>query len=242
MPKLLCVYRRVSTDSQKSSGLGLLAQQSMVDQYIASSGGTVIATYEETESGKNNRRPLLKEALNHCKLTGATLVIANISRLTRSVYFLSTLMESNVDFVACDNPHATKVMLQLLTVIAEDEVRSVSQRTKAALQAAKVRGPYFCEKRGRMTFPLGYAALQNLTPEGAEKGRAAGLKASKSNADAFASNILPVIDELKRQGATSYLQLAGRLNEAGILTARKKKGAWTAQSVKNCLARINNLG
>ena len=133
-------YFRVSTDRQGKSGLGLEAQRESVNRYLESVGWNLIGEYVEVESGKRKNRPQLAAALQACKKEKATLLIAKLDRLARNVHFISGLMESRVDFVAADNPHANKLMIHLLAAFAEHEREQISQRTKEALAAAKARG------------------------------------------------------------------------------------------------------
>ncbi len=123
-------YYRVSTKTQGDSGLGLEAQIAAVRQFTNDEG---IPEYTEIESGKKNDRPILKEALKECKATGATLVIAKMDRLSRNAFFTLQLMDSGVKFVAIDNPNANDLTIKLLAVIAEDEAKRISDRTKKAL-------------------------------------------------------------------------------------------------------------
>lgn len=132
-------YYRVSTTKQGVSGLGLEAQQSAVEQY-AKGKYNIINSYVEIESGKRNNRPKLLEALEECKRSNATLIIAKLDRLGRNVVFIASLMESKIDFVCVDNPHANKLMLHIMAAFAEHEREIISQRTKDALKAAKKRG------------------------------------------------------------------------------------------------------
>jgi len=134
-------YYRVSTKGQEESGLGLEAQSMAVQVYLAThSGAELVAEFTEIESGKKKNRPELKEAVKLCKRQKATLVIAKLDRLARNVHFVSGLMETNVNFVACDNPHANRLMVHMLAAFAEHEREMISQRTKDGLQAAKARG------------------------------------------------------------------------------------------------------
>src|SRR6266446_3736018 len=133
-------YFRVSTDSQSISGLGLEAQREAVARHVGAGGGTIVASFEEVESGKKNDRPQIAAALAVCRARHATLIIAKLDRLARNVAFISSLMESGVDFVAVDNPHATRLTIHILAAVAEHEREMISQRTKAALAAAKARG------------------------------------------------------------------------------------------------------
>jgi DNA invertase Pin-like site-specific DNA recombinase len=134
-------YYRVSTAEQGRSGLGLEAQREAVHRYLDGGDWRLIGEHTEIESGKIRDRPQLKAALEQCKLTGATLIIAKLDRLSRNVAFLAALMDSEaVPFVACDNPHATRFTLHILAAVAEHEAAQISTRTKAALAAAKARG------------------------------------------------------------------------------------------------------
>jgi DNA invertase Pin-like site-specific DNA recombinase len=133
-------YYRVSTDRQGRSGLGLEAPRAAVVRYLAGIGGILIAEHTEVETGRRNDRPELQKALAVSRKHKARLVIAKLDRLSRNVAFIAALMDAGVEFVACDNPHATRLTLHILAAVAEHEREMVSARTKAALQAAKVRG------------------------------------------------------------------------------------------------------
>ena len=131
-------YLRVSTKKQGNSGLGLEAQQTVVQNFTKD--GTVIAEYVEVESGKKADRPQLLAAIEHCKRTGATLVVAKLDRLARNVEFTASLMRSGVQFVACDCPTANNLTIHILAAVAEEEARAISERTKRALAEAKRKG------------------------------------------------------------------------------------------------------
>lgn len=133
-------YFRVSTQRQGQSGLGLEAQREIVSAYVRGIGGTVIAEHTEVESGKVRERPVLQQALGMCRQANASLVIAKLDRLSRSVAFISSIMEAKVEFVAVDMPHANKLLLHVMAAFAEHEREQISSRTKAALAAAKARG------------------------------------------------------------------------------------------------------
>ena len=126
--------------SQGKSGLGLEAQREAVQSYLDGGSWTLAAEVTEVESGKRNDRPELDRALGLCRLYGATLVVAKLDRLARNVAFISKLMESGVDFVAVDFPQANRLTVHILAAVAEHEAAMISQRTKAALAAAKARG------------------------------------------------------------------------------------------------------
>lgn len=130
-------YFRVSTQKQGQHGLGMDAQVAAVNAYT---GGKVLRSYNEVESGKRSDRPELMKALADCKRSKAVLVIAKLDRLARNVHFLSGLMESGVEFVCCDMPQANRLTLHIMAAVAEDEAARISARTKAALAAYKARG------------------------------------------------------------------------------------------------------
>ncbi|MBV1800407.1 recombinase family protein [Siccirubricoccus sp. G192] len=133
-------YYRVSTAKQGQSGLGLEAQREAVERHVRSVGGTVLAEFIEIESGKKNNRPEVARAIAACGARRATLVIAKLDRLARNVAFVSNLMEAGVEFVACDNPFATRLTVHILAAVAEHEREMISARTTAALAAARARG------------------------------------------------------------------------------------------------------
>ena len=225
--KKYVAYLRIS--NQKSGGIdsyGIAAQE----QAIASYNGDVIATYMEVESGRNNKRPELRKALDHCKRTGATLLVGKLDRLARSIFFISQLMESKVDFVCCDMPDASRLTIQLLAVIAEHEARTISERTKKALAVAKERGV-------KLGNPNLYKGCKVGRTEGQVKGGSAPATAIKEQADLFAQEKLPMIKPLIESGLSLH-GVAKVLNGQSIKTARGKD--WTAQAVKNVLNRNNS--
>src|SRR5215469_6488147 len=130
-------YYRVSTERQGASGLGLDAQRLAVSRHVAAAQGVLVDEFQEIESGKKNDRPQIAAALAACRLRHATLIIAKLDRLARNVFFISSLQESGVEFVACDNPHATKLTIQILAAVAEHEREAIAERTKAAMAAVK---------------------------------------------------------------------------------------------------------
>lgn len=219
-------YYRVSTAKQGRSGLGLEAQEAAINAYVAQTGSKLLAPpYREVESGKKNDRPELAKAIAHAKRSRATLVIAKLDRLSRNVAFMANLMESSVDFVACDNPNANRLTVHILAAVAEDEAQRISQRTKAALTAAKARGT----KLGR----------NNLTREGTLRGSAAGvvaIRAAKANAYAFVG---PIIEDLRAKNPGMSLRaIAKELNELGETT--RMGNEWTAVQVMRVLQDRKN--
>src|SRR5213080_3501248 len=133
-------YFRVSTDKQGKSGLGLEAQRNAVLDYLNGGRWSLVQEFVEVESGKHSDRPQLTAALAACKKHKAKLVIAKLDRLSRNLAFIATLMESGVEFVAVDMPEANKLTVHILAAVAEHEREMISERTKAALKAAKARG------------------------------------------------------------------------------------------------------
>jgi DNA invertase Pin-like site-specific DNA recombinase len=133
-------YYRVSTERQGRSGLGLEAQQKAVRDHLNGGDWKLVGEFTEVESGKRSDRPKLAEALKACRVRGATLIIAKLDRLARNVHFVSGLMESGVEFTAVDFPQANRLAVHILAAVAEHEAKMISERTKAALAAAKARG------------------------------------------------------------------------------------------------------
>lgn len=207
-------YYRVSTDRQGKSGLGLEAQQKAVADFTGGAG--VLGEFVEVESGKRADRPELIKAIALAKKNKARLVIAKLDRLSRNVAFIANLMDSGVDFVACDMPEANKLTIHILAAVAEHEREMISQRTKAALQAAKARG----------------VKLGSPIPG---KGSRAGIARVRASADQFAANILPVVREIQGAGVKTYRGIAQALNARGIQTARG--GEWHPATVRNILQR-----
>jgi DNA invertase Pin-like site-specific DNA recombinase len=217
-------YYRVSTQKQGRSGLGLDAQEVAVKAYVAQTGSKLLAPpYVEIESGRKNDRPKLAEAIGHAKRARATLVIAKIDRLARSIAFVSRLQESGIDFVACDMPEANRTMVQLMAVMAEAEARAISDRTKAALAVAKARGT-----------KLGVAGKYNLTREGTLKGAAAGAAAMRNAKVEAYAYALELIDDLRvADPSISLRAIAKKLNEMGETT--RNGSEWTAVQVMRAL-------
>lgn len=133
------VYKRVSTQRQSSSGLGLEAQETAVQQFLKD-GDEIALSFTEVESGRKNDRPKLKEALQACIELDATLLVAKIDRLSRDCKFLFTILDSKVKIKACDFPEANELTIKIMAVIAEWEVKRIQTRIKEALGAKKQRG------------------------------------------------------------------------------------------------------
>lgn len=215
-------YLRVSTARQGRSGLGLEAQQAAVADFLNGGKWKLIAEFVEIESGKNDKRPKLVEALHRAKVTGATLVVAKLDRLSRNVEFLARLQNSRVRFICADMPDANELTINLLASVAQHERKLISERTKVALAAAKRRGTVLGN-------PNGAKALRGL-------GNGAAVVALTANADKWANDIMPIIDDIRASGAKTLRAIADELNAREILTARR--GQWHAGTVRNVLKRM----
>jgi DNA invertase Pin-like site-specific DNA recombinase len=209
-------YYRVSTTGQGASGLGLDAQRRAVADFLNGGRWKLLGEFTEVESGKRSDRPKLEQAKALAKKHRATLIIAKLDRLSRSVAFIANLMESGVEFVAADNPHANRLTVHILAAVAEDEARRISERTRVALAAAKARG-------------------RKLGSPDPSKGSAIGARVNREQADKLAANVLPIIRDAQRTGAGSLREIANALNARGIKSARG--GKWGAQAVANVLRR-----
>lgn len=219
-------YYRVSTSKQGKSGPGREAQETSVKAYLNGGKWKLVAEFEEVESGKRSDRPELDKALAACRLHRAKLVVAKVDRLTRSVAFLSRLLEARVDVLFCDLPQIEgptgRFMLQQMASVAELEAGMISARTKAALAAAKARGQ-----------KLGGVRSTKLTNEARAMGRSILAKRATDKAADYA----PIIRELQVAGVTSLGGIAAALNERGIPTV-SGRGTWQAVQVSRVLARL----
>jgi DNA invertase Pin-like site-specific DNA recombinase len=225
----LIAYYRVSTKEQGASGLGLEAQRAAVATYALSVGATVEAHYTEVESGKRADRPELAKALAMARRCKARLCIAKLDRLARNVAFVSALMESGADFVAVDNATANRLTIHILAAVAEDEARRISERTKAALAAAKARGTLLGSARRNHWKGREGARLAGLV-----KAREQASIVNRAKALAGVADLLPEIQQ-RRQAGESLAAIADALNAAGQRTTRG--AGWTAMQVKRAIDR-----
>jgi len=202
-------YFRVSTKEQGRSGLGLDAQRASVERYLATVSDDVLDEFVEVESGGKADRPELIRALRRCRLTGATLIVAKLDRLSRDVEFIAQLQKSNVRFVCADMPEANTLTIGLLAVLAQHERELISTRTRDALAAAKARGVV-----------LGNPRLAEVANTDTGAARAAHV----ANATERNSQIGAVIAEIESEAdePLSLRQIADELNDAGYTTARGK--------------------
>ena len=225
MTRLFIAYLRVSTAKQGRSGLGLEAQQEAVNLHVHREGGEILAQYVEVESGKKGTgdRPQLAGALEHCRLTGATLIIAKLDRLSRDAHFLLALQRSSVQFLCADMPQANELTVGIMALVAEEERKAISRRTKEALAAAKARGV-------KLGCPNGAAHLRAY-------GNTAAVGAVKAGAEKHASTLKETIQAIKTAGITSYSGIANELNSRRIATPRG--GKWYATSVERLVRRYD---
>lgn len=197
--------------------MGLEAQRMAVQAHLATHhGAELVAEFTEVESGKKKNRPELAEAMKLCRRHKATLIIAKLDRLARNVHFISGLMESRVNFVACDNPHANRLMVHMLAAFAEHEREMISQRTKDGLRAAKARG---------------------VVLGGTGKDRA---HENRSKADQHAQEIIELVRAIPDDLRQTVTDLTREMNARAIPTA--KGGVWHRQGVYRLVRRFSELG
>lgn len=209
-------YYRVSTARQGASGLGLDAQRDSVMHFLNGGNWKMVADFVEIESGRRSDRPKLAEALVACRLHGATLVVAKLDRLARDAHFLLGLKDAGVEFVCVDMPAANRLTVGIMAMVAEEEARMISARTKTALAAAKRRGT----KLGKP---------ENLTDAARRKGTMASGKRRSATAERWRADVAPTVQALIQREGRSLRQAAAELN-ARSLPARRG-GAWTATQV-----------
>ena len=205
-------YFRVSTARQGASGLGLEAQMAAVAAMFPHA--EIVGSFTEIESGTKSDRPKLAAAVALAKREKVKLVIAKLDRLARNVHFVSGLMESGVEFTACDMPDANNLTVHIMASMAEHEAKAISARTKAALGAAKARGIVLGGDRG--TLDVARAAVSK-------------------NADERAESLMTKIERITRGQPMSLRQIAAELNEWNVPTPRG--GSWSASQVARAMAR-----
>lgn len=215
-------YFRVSTQRQGSSGLGLDAQKEAVSRYIPNAPGSLLASFTEVETGRGSnalaKRPELRKALEECKKWGAVLVIAKLDRLARNVHFISGLMESKVQFVACDLPEANQLTLHIMAAFAEHEAKRISERTKEALAAAKARG-----------VKLGVNGYANLKPV---------LEQRRADTQRFVDGLRGQFEGFRLRGL-SQRAIVAELNQLGIRAQRG--GNWSVFQVQRVFKSLEPI-
>ena len=213
-------YYRVSTQKQGINGNGIEAQKQSVDRYLKTLDCELLASYEEVESGGNNERPKLLEAIQLAKTQKAILVIAKLDRLSRNAAFLLTLQDSGVDFVCCDMPNADRFSVGILALLAQKERELISTRTKAGLAIVKQRGTVLGNPNGKVALTTARAAIQ-------------------SRKKAFVVDAVKTIEEIKSTGVTTLAKLAECLNKRGEKSPRGR--AWTPTAVRRVLLAAGNV-
>ena len=216
------VYYRVSTKKQAISGLGLDAQKTIVQNYLKDSNN-IIAEYIEVETGKSANRPQLNKALQCCKESNATLIVAKLDRLARNLHFVTSLQVANVDFICCDMPTANRLTIHIISAIAENEALLISQRTKQALAEKKKQG-----------VKLGNPQNNGLTENNIAKGRSVRIENALSNEhNRKASTLIGMM----RNNGSKWSEIVSQLNQNGFRTRRNCQFDITA--VKRLYARYN---
>ncbi len=225
----LIAYCRVSTKHQGLTGLGMEAQRTAVESYARQQGARVAALYVEVESGKRSDRPELAKALAHAKRGKATLCVAKLDRLARNVEFLARILNAGTDFVACDYPSANRLTLHIMAAVAENEAKAVSDRTKAALAAAKARGTLLGSAR-----PGHWEGRERARQQGAKNGAVVSAEVrGKAAVEAYA-DLRPIMAELRAAGA-SLQAIADKLDADGHTTRRGRP--WNPVQVARVLTR-----
>ena len=215
---------RVSTAEQGQSGLGLEAQQASVRAFAAAQGWTLVAEFSDIASGKDDSRPGFQAALARCRQLGAVLAGARLDRITRRAHTLSQLLEDGYSVRAADMPGADDLMMRIYAAMAQKERELISERTRAALAAAKARGAVLGGDRGyRPTVPPCAAAAATSRAE---------------RADQTAHRLGFEIEELKYEGVSTMVGLARALPERGVPTPRNMH-VWTHTTVARLMARVN---
>ena len=201
-------YLRQSTKKQEYSGLGVEAQREIIQNYLKDR--KPLAEFIETESGKKSDRPKLIEALDLCRRTGSTLIVAKLDRLSRNVAFTSKLLESDVEIIFCDFPQANKLVLHIISSIAEYEANLISQRTKQSLQAKKARG-----------YKLGKSEnLMDRLPQAIKNSNKTNRQKALENPNN--KRAIAYLKVLVKEGM-SLSEMARILNEEGFVTAKGYK-------------------
>ena len=224
-PRYAVALYRVSTAEQGQSGLGLEAQQASVRAFVAGQGWTLVAEHSDVASGKDDRRPGFQAALVRCRQLGAVLVAARLDRITRRAHTLSQLLEDGVSIRAADMPGADDLMMRVYAAMAQKERELISERTRAALGAAKARGKVLGGDRGYRP---------TVAPDAA-----AAATAREGEAIRTAHRLSLEIDNLRAEGVSSLIGLARALTERGVPTPREGK-AWTHTTVARLMARVES--
>ena len=216
------LYYRVSTQRQGQSGLGLEAQQSQALQYLQQVNGQAVEEFVEVESGRKDDRPELRRAIELCQAWDATLLVAKFDRLSRDAHFLLGLQKAGIKFIAADNPQANELTVGILALVAQQEAKAISERTKAALAAAKARG-----------VKLGGFKGYYLSDNDRERSTEARTQAANDKA----MRLKPILDRVNPEGSLSLGKVAQVLNQEGVPTL-SGRGQWNGKSVQRVYQRL----
>ena len=237
-PVNLVAYYRVSDKKQgdgkrSGTGYGIEAQLRDVEFLRQRLGGFVLDSFTEVESGGKDNRPKLAQAAALCKKTGATLVVAKLDRLARSLYLILTLEKAEVKFICADNPTANELTIHILAAFAQNELKMIRARTKAGLASAKLKG-----------VKLGSARLGHW--DGKENKRGVfsdGMKQYLHNKSEKAQNYyaayLPRI-KLMRENGDTIQQIVNWFNENGHTTSTGRP--WSTSVLYEVIARYDVAG
>lgn len=198
-------YLRQSTTKQERSGLGIEAQRDIINSFIKE--GVILAEYVETESGRKSDRPKLQEALALCRKTNSILIVAKLDRLSRNVAFTSKLLESDVEIIFCDFPQANRLILHIISSIAEYEANLISQRTRQSLKAKKERGVKLGKSENLMNKHNEAVARSNQTNRIKAKNNANNMRA------------VALLRSMIKEGLT-ISQMTKQLNEQGFVSSK----------------------
>lgn len=215
--KKAITYYRVSTKDQGLTGLGLDAQQKAVQDFVRRNDLQLVAEFREIESGRDNKRPVLKKALRKCEAENAILTIATLDRLSRNLAFITALMETKAKFLIADMPHADKFLIHIMGAVAQFQADQTSRNTRAALAAAKAKG-----------VQLGVYGKNVLSRQ------------NRQAADDFAARLQPVVQRYNEQGIKSVRRICKELNRRKVATYTGRS-KWHATSVQNLLKRIRQI-
>ena len=225
-------YLRISTAKQGKSGLGLEAQREAVSQYLNGGDWELVQEFVEIESGRKDDRPEFEKARRLCQALGATLVVAKFDRLSRDAHFLLGLQKEGLKFVAADNPSVNELTVGILALVAQDEAKAISARTKAALAAAKARGQQLgAYSKDDKTKFVGRTGTREDCLKAAE--------GKKVIADQYAMKTLQLLKDYGMSPDAPAKAIARFLTERGVQTPSGRSSVWQATTVQRLKARWN---
>lgn len=221
MTQRFAIYYRVSTNKQGENGLGMQAQEATVKSYLSGKTFEIVGIYKEVVSGGKDDRQELKKAIRDCELKNARLLVAKLDRLSRDLYFITHLQRTGVKFTIAEMPDANELTVHIYTAMAQHERQIIGQRTKAALAHLKGTGKLGnpCLREGRQIENSGNTVAARA--------------ARRDKTMAYAKKLLPIVEEIRTQGATSLREIATALNKVGYKTYAGR--AWNHGSVARLL-------